>query len=944
MTGQTIGHYVIGARLGSGGMGVVYEAEDRRLGRRVAIKFLPDESPSDAQAVARFLREARAISSLNHPHICTLHDIGEHGGQHYMVMELLEGEPAGARMSRGPIPIDDVLQYGEQVADALDVAHANGIVHRDIKPGNLFITRRGQMKVLDFGVAKLTPSTRSASAETIALSDQLTSLGSAIGTIHYMSPEQARGQDIDGRSDIFSLGAVLYEMATGRAAFPGTTPAVVFEGILGKAPQPPSELVNGIPAEFDRIVLRALEKDRDVRYQSAADLRAELKRLRKATETGRTLAASGVPTGAGGSPAAPVAGSSSRPRRLAWLLAAPVVTAAVVAGVVLWRSAQTPALTSRDTVVLTAFTNRTGDAMFDDTLSEALAMQLRQSPFLNVLNEQQQQATLRQMGRDPMSSVTTEIGREICQRNGGRALLGGSIAALGRSYLLTLNAHDCVTGDVLAEEQAQAGSKDDVLSALGDATRRYREKLGESLASIQRYDAKIEEATTPSLDALKAYSQAIVIRRTQGDFEAVPLLERAIQLDPDFALAYARLGTVFSNIRRPEEAAKMTTRAYELRDRVSEHERLYIEARYHTAVSEDVGRAIETYRVLIATFPNDYAAHTNLGALLKDRGELSEAIASLKESVRLAPEQPTGWLNLGYTYLALRQLDDARESFTTAINVVDSATARAGLYTLAIISNDDALAEAQVQALAGRRDEMDLLPVRAQAAAYRGRMRESAELTEAWKRYLEQSGRGVWAAEGYLGLAIGEALVGLSDQARSRLRTLKAAGPIPDGSADERLVLAAILTDGADARAALPAALAEARESPDQAARQEPALRALAAMAAGQPDEAVRLLAPMSFTPQNAQNVALWALANERAGQADEALRALEWLTRPDATIQISSTRAHLLVSLARRQAAAGRIDAARTSYEQFFDLWKSADEDVPLLIDARKEYATLGS
>ncbi len=945
MTGQTIGHYLVGRRLGSGGMGVVYEAEDRRLGRRVAIKFLPQEALNDPEAVGRFLREARAISSLNHPHICTLHDIGEHDGQQYMVMELLEGEPASARMARGPMPIDEVLQYGEQVADALDAAHANLIVHRDLKPANLFLTKRGQMKVLDFGVAKLSHAGRaSASAETVAMSDQLTTLGSAIGTIHYMSPEQARGQDTDGRSDIFSLGSVLYEMATGRPAFPGTTPAVVFEGILTKTPAPPSELADGVPAEFDRIVFRALEKDRDLRYQSAADLRSELRRLRKATESDRMPAAAGVADAVTAKAAAAVKPPSKRPRVLAWLLAAPVVTAIVVAGVLFWRSAQTPALTSRDTVVLSSFANRTGDTMFDDTLSEALAMQLRQSPFLNVLNEQQQQATLRQMGRDPMSAVTPDVGREICQRNSGRALLGGSIASLGNSYLLTLNAQDCVTGDVLAEEQAQAGSKDEVLAALGEASSRFREKLGESLASIQRYDAKIEQATTASLDALKSYSQGVLVRRTEGDEAAIPFFQRAIQQDPQFALAYARLGTVYSNLSRHKEAAEMTTRAYELRDRVSELERLYIEARYNSAVTRDTAKAIETYRVLLATFPNDYAAHTNLGGLLKDRGDAEAALVELKEAVRLAPEQPTAWLNMGHTYMEQRRYDDARAAFDRTLTLVDSSSARSGMFVLGVLSGDQALADAQVEAMRGRRDEANLLPARTFAAGYRGRMRESAELMAQWRRAAEQDGRLESTTESYIGLAIDEALAGWRDRALARVAELQREKRLTGEDADERLILAAIIGDRALARTAFPQAIAGVVETSDQRAADERLLRALHALADGDPEEATRLLTPVTYVPRFTPHVSTWAVAQRRLGNHQAAVEALEWLEESPSLVRMGVMPAYVLVELGRARVALGQGDAAREAYDRFFELWKGADQDVPLLVEAKKEYQKLGS
>jgi len=952
VTGSTVGFYRILAKLGEGGMGGVFAAEDLRLGRRVAIKVLPDEAGADPAAVERFLREARAISSLNHPHICTLHDIGEFEGRHYMVMELLEGETLRSRVSRGPLPLDTVLGLGADIADALDAAHGKGIVHRDLKPANLFVTDRGQIKVLDFGVAKLTDPVGDASA-TQAASDHLTRAGSALGTIQYMSPEQARGLDIDGRSDIFSLGIVLYEMATGRSPFDGATPGVVFEQIFGGVPPAPSEVAANVVPEFDRIVLRALEKDRDLRYQSAADLRADLKRLRKATESGlvQTEPLSGVPPGqsfsnvTAGPPAARqpeaaapsvVAQSAERTpagrRRPLWPAGA--LAALAVFGIVWWRSAQTPALASRDTVVVADFANRTGDSMFDGTLNEALAVQLRQSPFLNLLNEQQQQATLRQMERDPASPVTVEIGREVCQRNGGKAVLGGSIASIGSSYLVTLSARDCVTGDVLAEEQVQAAGKDEVLRSLGSATSRFRERLGESLASVQRYDSRIEMATTPSLEALKQYSQGLLVRRTKGDFEAVPFFEDAIRKDPNFALAYARLGTAFGNLGRRKEAVEMTRKAFELRERVSERERLYIEARYHSVVTEDVGKAIDTYRLLIATYPDDYAGHANLGSALRTRGELSEAMASLREAVRLAPEQPLSWLNLAYAHLENNELDEARKGFERVVMLQDSVSARQGLYLLAILSDDDVLARAQVDAMQGRRDEADLLPARASAAAYRGRFREGAELIETWGRRMEQDGRGAYIAERSLSFAINEALVGFGDRARARLAALKSAKRLTPGAADEWLALAAILEDPAEARAALPAALAESRESADQLRLQQPVLQALAALADHKPAEAARLLEPVTFTPRFAQHITVWSMASFRAGHSEEAIRGLSYLAGPPVRLGLDrdASLPVILHMLAASQQETGRTTEAEQTRQRLADLWKNADADIPIV------------
>ena len=627
MIGQTISHYRVLSRLGAGGMGVVYEAEDTRLGRKVAIKFLPDETSHDSEAVQRFLREARVISNLNHPHICTLYDIGSTGStgsnptnptnltnltNQFMVMELLDGQSLKDRIARGPLPLEEVITLGAQMADALDAAHAQGVVHRDIKPANLFVTRRGALKVLDFGVAKLTQTGRQGSDldSTRGVTDQLTTLGTTIGTVSYMSPEQARGQEIDRRSDLFSAGVVLYEMVTGQLPFQGATVATIFEGLLTKEPIPPSEARAGIPPEIDHIVKKALEKDPETRYQGAAEMRADLKRLKRASSTR-------VPV-----PPKPTPVNSRWRRRM---IGAPIVLAALVGGFFLYRSITTPALTAKDTVVLASVVNRTGDTMFDETMGEALALQLRQSPFLNVVADQQVQATLRLMAREPMTPISDDVGREICQRNGAKALLGGTIAMLGSSYVVTINAQDCVEGKVFAEQQVQASSKETVLAALGNAVSAFREQLGETLASVQRYDAKIEQASTPSLEALKAYSQGTRTRRTSGDFDSVPFFKHAIDLDPEFALAYARLGTVYSNLGQPDEAKKMTARAYELRNKVSEAERLYIEARYYTIVEPEIQKALDTYRVWLGTYPNDYAALANSALLLKQQGNTDEA-------------------------------------------------------------------------------------------------------------------------------------------------------------------------------------------------------------------------------------------------------------------------------------------------------------------------------
>ena len=948
MIGETISHYKILSRLGAGGMGVVYEAEDTRLGRKVAIKFLPDDLNADAEAAQRFLREARVVSNLNHPHICTLHDIGTHDARQFMVMELLDGQSLKDRIARGALSIDDVLDLGAQMADALDAAHQQGVVHRDIKPANLFLTRRGTLKVLDFGVAKLSQSVRGDLDATLAPTDQLTSMGTTIGTVSYMSPEQARGQEIDARSDLFSAGVVLYEMATGQLPFQGATVATIFEGLLTKQPAAPSSIKEGVPPEFDQIVFRALEKDRELRYQGAAELRAELKRLKRARDTGQLSAVATAATpAAAATKVVPPLPSASRGWRKPFFIGAPLLTAALVGGFLLYQQISTPALTGRDSVVLATVINRTGDAMFDDTLGEALALQLRQSPFLNVVPDQQVQATLRLMSLEPMTPITAEVGREVCQRAGAKALLGGTIAMLGSSYVITLNAQDCVRGSVFAEEQGQAPNKEAVLGVMGDAVSRFREKLGESLASVQRYDAKIEEATTRSLEALKAYSQGLRTRRTAGDFDAVPFFRRAIDLDPEFALAYARLGTVYGNLQQPEEARTMTARAYELRQKTSEVERHYIEARYFSIVEPNVEKALDVYRVWLATYPNDYTALVNSALLHKQQGDRAEAIRKLELSTEVAPDQPLAWTNLGQTYFELQDYANARRVMDNALRLQDSTSVRIGLYQIAVLTGDMKLAEEQVAAVRGRRDEVGMVTIRMFGAAYRGRFKEASELAAEYQTRMAALSRNLQAGQSLMGLAISEALAGLHEQAQKRVTAAHDEGLLDESALDERLVVAAITRDEDAARELLPLTLAENKKSngnSPQFAERERAIRALAALADGDPKKALEFLEPVTFDTAHTEQVNVWSIAKMLTGDLPAAAKGLAFMNSREARGDLSSTAPYAYATLARVQLQLGQKDEARKTFEKFFEIWKDADPDLPLLLQAREDFAKLTS
>jgi len=970
MDGTKVSHYRILEKIGAGGMGEVYLAEDLKLGRKVAIKILSEEYTTNKDRLHRFEQEAAAASNLNHPNILTIHEVGADDGRHYIATEFIDGVTLRQKAAEAPLEVREILDIAIQIASALEEAHTAGIVHRDIKPDNVMVRRNGYVKVLDFGLAKLTETLDRSPLDQDAATRVLvhTDAGVVMGTSHYMSPEQARGKPVDARSDIWSLGVVIYELVAGRTPFPGETSTDVIVAITQKEPPPLARYAPEVPAELEWIVNKALRKDRDERYQTIKELLTDLRRLKQRLEFEQELERSStpglvtkptvstvvaptvqdraVPTVSHVSSAEYIA-TGIKKHKIAAALIGLAIVAALGASVYFYYHRTQP-LTERDTVLLTDFVNTTGEVVFDGTLKQALAVQLGQTPFLNLFPDERVRETLRFMGRSPDDRITRDVGREICQRQGIKAMLSGSIARLGSNYVITLEAINPRSGDQFASEQVETDSKEKVLASLGTAASNLRKKLGESLNSIQKYDVKIEQATTSSLEALQAYAMGDDERNKGRAREALVFYKRAVDLDPNFAMAFARIGVHYFNQEQIETSKQYIQKAYDLRDRVSERERLYISEKYYNYVTGELDKAVETLQTWSALYPKDFVPHNNLSINYKIIGRREDALKESLEASRLSPNNTSARFNIINNFVALGRYDEAEQALAETKKIApDQAIVHGSAMFLGFLRGDQAAVDRELEWAKGKPEEADFSSMRGAYAMFVGKLKESEQLSLRAAELLKQQNRQENAANTLLGLAGAMALVGKCDQAKTHVNAAMNVFRGEMGLSTAAMVYAAC-GDSGRAQSMIDDARKTSPKNTVLATIITPMVRAEIERNRGNNDEALRILEPIRTydfgEAAGLSNLYLRGLLYLQQRRANEATAEFKKIIDSSGVEAFSPVHALAHLGVARAAVLSGDQAAARKAYQDFFALWKDADADLPALVEARKEYEQLKS
>ena len=918
---ESFGHYQIRSLIGTGGMGEVYLADDTRLGRKVAIKFLNEKYSKDEDLLNRFIQEAKAASALNHPNLITVYEIGEHDGSHYMAAEFIDGQTLRERM-KNKLTFDDALSIAVQTAEALSAAHQAGIVHRDIKPENIMVRPDGYIKVLDFGLAKLTEFGDAGGGEDETKKLVKTNPGVVMGTVSYMSPEQARGKATDARSDVFSFGVVLYEMFTGKIPFTGETMTDTLASIISIEPQPVTSLAPHLPRELQRIIQKTLKKKRDQRYQTTRDLLVDIKELRDELRVEAKLEQTAVP---------------NRPEADSGKTSAP-------------KFSTSSGATTRDSILLTEFENTTGEAIFDQTLKMALAFSLAQSPFLDIVPDSKVSQTLRLMGRSPSEKVSKELGEEICMRQNLKAFITGSITKFGEIYVLTLEAINARNNESLGREFEQVTSREEVLNALTRAAAGLRERLGESLSSIEKFNVPSESITTSSLEALKIF----VLGREQivngRQFEAIPFYKKALELDPDFALAYTELAVVYRNTDQWKLAAEMTRKAYELRDAVSESEKLRITYYFHNFVNGELDKAIDTLELWRNTYPNFVVSYVSLSDSMERIGQSEKAVVFAREGIRIDPNYATIYMNLVESLVSLGRYDEAKETCKLAFErKLDGTYFHLFPLMISFIEHDDTAMQTDLRWFAGRDDEHLAFDVQARAAAVKGQWRTAQDFSRRSVDLATHTNArevaGKYAAEQAVRVVFWSSGTGLPAKDDATLRSVlkaqtnKAIG-LEKGQIVVILVALSLAVAGQsdEATRLFDELLADRPKDTLLKHLWAPTIKAALWLQAGKLKEAVeeleiteRLEKAGEFIPQYLRGLALLRLGRNReaAFEFDKILN-----FRGEAPLSSLYPLAHLGKARALKD---------RAEYEKFLEMWTDADKDMPALVAARAEFEALG-